>query len=480
MTTLETGRACAANQRVTSLSVTASTLAGPGTAGAAGCTTRTGARTTHRPGVPSLGSTAVGRETEGAGVTSTDTPPEIDAADLSRRVEEFLAEHDPSTTEPTAFLRARFTAGLAWVHYPAGLGGLGAENGLQTAVDAAFARADAPENRPRLNVIGLGMAAPTILRFGDEAQQQRWLPPLWTGEEIWCQLFSEPGAGSDLAGVGTSAVRDGDGWVLNGQKVWTSMAHHARWGILLARTDPEAPKHRGLSYFVVDMTAPGVEVRGLRQITGEAEFNEVFLTDVRVPDDQRLGEVGQGWAVAQYTLMNERVAIGGGTFPRESGAVGPLAARWREHPEAHTPGLHDRMLRLWVQTEAARLTAERLGQQQAAGDAGQRSSTRETGQPGPEGSGVKITYARLNQECSSLELELRGEDGLRYTDYTERRPEVEDYGSRDAQWRYLRFRANSIEGGTSEVLRNVLAERVLGLPPEARADKDVPWKDLPR
>ena len=409
--------------------------------------------------------------TQGAGVTATDSPPDagsLDATALAARVEEFLAAHDPSTTDPGEFLRERFAAGLAWVHYPAGLGGLGAENGLQAAVDAAFAAAGSPENRPRLNVIGLGMAAPTILRFGDDAQKERWLPSLWTGEDIWCQLFSEPGAGSDLAGVGTSAVWDGDAWVLNGQKVWTSMAHHARWGILLARTDPEAVKHRGLSYFVIDMTAPGVEVRGLRQITGEAEFNEVFLTDVRIPDDQRLGEVGQGWAVAQYTLMNERVAIGGGTLPRESGAVGSLAARWREHPEAHTPGLHDRMLRLWVETEAARLTAERLGQQQAAG------------QPGPEGSGVKITYARLNQECSSLELELRGEDGLRYADYTERRPEVEDYASRDAGWRYLRFRANSIEGGTSEILRNVIAERVLGLPAEARADKDVPWKDLPR
>jgi alkylation response protein AidB-like acyl-CoA dehydrogenase len=408
-------------------------------------------------------------------VTATDSPPDagspdapLDAATLADRVEQFLAEHDPSTTEPAEFLRKRFAAGLAWVHYPAGLGGLGAENGLQTAVDAAFEAAGAPENKPRLNVIGLGMAAPTILRFGTEAQQRRWLPSLWTGEDIWCQLFSEPGAGSDLAGLATSAVRDGDAWVVNGQKVWTSMAHHARWGILVARTDPETPKHRGLTYFVVDMTAPGVEVRGLRQITGESEFNEVFLTDVRIPDDQRLGEVGQGWAVAQYTLMNERVAIGGGTLPRESGALGSLAARWRGHPEARTPGLHDRMLRLWVQGEAARLTAERLGQQQAAG------------QPGPEGSGVKITYARLNQECSSLELELEGEDGLRYPDYTERRPEVEDYGSRDAGWRYLRFRANSIEGGTSEILRNVVAERVLGLPAEARADKDVPWKDLPR
>ena len=161
----------------------------------------------------------------------------------------------PSTTRrppsPATFLRARFAAGLAWVHYPAGLGGLGAEHGLQAAVDRAFAEAGAPDNRPRLNVIGLGMAAPMILRYGTTPQQrERWLPSLWTGEDIWCQLFSEPGAGSDLAGVGTSAVRDGDAWVLNGQKVWTSMAHHARWGILLARTDPEAPKHRGLTYFV--------------------------------------------------------------------------------------------------------------------------------------------------------------------------------------------------------------------------------------
>jgi alkylation response protein AidB-like acyl-CoA dehydrogenase len=400
-------------------------------------------------------------------VTTTPAAPP-DAPALAERVRSFLDEHDPASTDRAEFLRARFGAGLAWVHYPEGLGGLGAEPGRQSAVDRAFAEAGAPDNRPRLNVIGLGMAAPVILRFGTAEQRERWLAPLWTSEDIWCQLFSEPGAGSDLAGVATSAVRDGDEWVLNGQKVWTSMAHHARWGILLARHDPEAPKHRGLTFFVVDMTAPGVEVRGLRQITGEAEFNEVFLTDVRVPDDHRLGEVGQGWAVAQYTLMNERVAIGGGTLPRESGAIGALADTWRAQPDARTPGLHDRLLALWVRTEAARLTAERMGQQQAAG------------QPGPEGSGVKITFAQLNQACSALELELGDEEGLRYPDYTERRPEIEEYGDRDAGWRYLRYRANSIEGGTTEILRNVVAERVLGLPAEPRADKDVPWKDLPR
>lgn len=398
----------------------------------------------------------------------TSTATTLDAEGLAGRVRTFLDDHDPAGADRTEFLRARYDAGLARVDYPEGLGGLGALPGLQPAVDAAFVDAGAPDNRPRLNVIGLGMAAPVILRFGTPAQIDRWLRPLWTSEDIWCQLFSEPGAGSDLAGLATSAVRDGDEWVVNGQKVWTSLAHHARWGILVARTDPSLPKHRGLTFFVVDMTAPGVEVRGLRQITGEAEFNEVFLTDVRIPDDQRLGEVGQGWAVAQTTLMNERVAIGGGTLPRESGAAGFLARTWREHPEAHTPGRHDRVLDLWVRAEAARLTAERLGQQMAAG------------QPGPEGSGVKITFAELNQAASALELDLLGDDGLRYTDWTDRRPDTMHYDERDAAWRYLRYRANSIEGGTTEILRNVVAERVLGLPPEARGDKDVPWKDLPR
>ncbi len=180
---------------------------------------------------------------------------------------------------------ARYDAGLAWVMFPSGLGGLGAPRELQPVVDAAFAAAHAPDNDPRRIGIGLGMAAPTVLRHGTDEQRRRWLRPLWTGEEVWCQLFSEPGAGSDLAGLATRAVRqDGDGdWVVNGQKVWTSMAHEASWAILVARTDPSVPKHQGMTYFVLDMHAPGVEVRPLRQITGEAEFNEVFFTDVHDP-----------------------------------------------------------------------------------------------------------------------------------------------------------------------------------------------------
>jgi alkylation response protein AidB-like acyl-CoA dehydrogenase len=387
-------------------------------------------------------------------------------ADLRRRVAGFLAGHDPAMTDRLEFLRARYDAGLAWVSFPEGHGGLGMPRALQPEVDQLFDEAGAPDNNRQANGIGLGMAAPTILAFGTEQQKQRFLKPLWTGEEVWCQLFSEPGAGSDLAAVATRAVRDGEDWVVNGQKVWTSGAHNARFGILLARTNPDVPKHRGLTYFLCDMTVPGVDVRPLRQITGEAEFNEVFLTDVRIPDGQRLGAEGQGWAVATATLNNERVAIGGRATPREGGMVGVVARTWREQPQRRTPELHDRLLRLWVEAEVARLTGARLRQKLALG------------QPGPEGSAMKLTFARLNQQLSGLELELLGEEGLRYSDWTTVRPDAVDFTGRDAGYRYLRAKGNSIEGGTSEILRNIVAERVLGLPPEPRVDKDVPWKEL--
>ncbi|MFE4632638.1 acyl-CoA dehydrogenase family protein [Streptomyces sp. NPDC056773] len=405
-------------------------------------------------------------------MTPATTP---DAGRLRARTRELLAAHPPATTAPDAFLRARFDAGLAWVHYPEGLGGLGAPRSLQAVVDAELEAAGAPDNDPRRIGIGLGMAAPTILAYGTEEQKRRFLRPLWLGEEVWCQLFSEPGAGSDLAALGTRAVReggvegaDGGDWVVDGQKVWTSSAHTARWAILIARTDPALPKHQGITYFLCDMTAPGVEVRPLRQITGEAEFNEVFLTGVRIPDSHRLGEVGQGWAVARTTLMNERVSIGGMRIPREGGMIAKVAAAWRERPELRTHDLHQRLLELWVEAEVARLTGERLRQQLSQG------------QPGPEGSGMKLTFARLNQEISGLEVELLGEEGLLYEDWTLRRPEIVDFTGRDAGYRYLRAKGNSIEGGTSEILLNIVAERVLGLPAEPRDDKDLAWKDLAR
>ena len=397
-------------------------------------------------------------------MTTTEAP---DTDDIRQRVRDLLDTHDPATTDRMDFLRARFDAGLAWVHFPVGLGGLAAPRALQAVADAELDSAGAPTNEPRRIGIGLGMAAPTILRFGTDEQKTRFLRPLWIGEEVWCQLFSEPGAGSDLAAAGTRAVRDGDEWVLNGQKVWTSGAHAARWGILLARTDPDVPKHQGLSYFVCDMKVPGVEVRPLRQITGEAEFNEVFLTDVRIPDDYRLGEVGQGWQVAQTTLMNERVAISGGAT-RESGMLGVVAHTWRTNPDRRTHELHDRLLKLWVDAEATRLAGERLRQQLAVGS------------PGPEGSAMKLWFARLSQALTGLEVELLADDGLHYDDWTMRRPEMVDFTGREAGYRYLRAKGNSIEGGTSEILRNIVAERVLGLPSEPRVDKDVPWKDIPR
>jgi alkylation response protein AidB-like acyl-CoA dehydrogenase len=393
-----------------------------------------------------------------------------DAAGLLDLTRKLLADHPPATTDRTDFLKARFDAGLAWVHFPKGLGGLDAPRALQAVVDAELTAAGAPDNDPRRIGIGLGMAAPTILKYGSQEVKERFLRPLWIGEEVWCQLFSEPGAGSDLAALGTRAVRDGDtgDWIVTGQKVWTSSAHVARWAILIARTDPDLPKHRGITYFICDMTDPGVEVRPLRQITGEAEFNEVFLTEVRIPDAHRLGEIGAGWKVAQTTLNNERVAIGGMRLPREGGMIGTISKTWRERPELRTHDLHQRLLTLWVDAEVSRLAGERLRQQLVAG------------QPGPEGSAMKLAFARLNQEISGLEVELLGEEGLLYDDWTMRRPELVDFTGRDAGYRYLRSKGNSIEGGTTEVLLNIVAERVLGLPSEPRNDKDVAWKDLAR
>ena len=385
--------------------------------------------------------------------------------DLDARVRQLLDTHHPAHTDPREFLIARFDAGLAWVQFPDGHGGLGVPQSFQERVNAALAAAGAPEPAVAKNGIGFGMAAPTIAAFGTEEQKRKFLRPLFVGDDIYCQLFSEPGAGSDLAAVATRAVRHGDDWIVNGQKVWTSGAHNAQMAILVARTDPNVPKHAGLTYFLCDMTDPGVEVRPLRQITGEAEFNEVFLTDVRVPDANRLGAEGQGWQVALTTLNNERVALGSGA---PGAMIGKVVASWRAQPELRNPAMLDDLMRLWVESEAMRLTGERLAQQLVFG------------QPGPEGSAMKLALARLTQAISGLEMQLHSEAGLRYDDWTLRRPEIVDFIGRGPGYRYLRAKGNSIEGGTSEILRNVVAERVLGLPPEHRVDKDVPWKDLPR
>ncbi|WP_204803529.1 acyl-CoA dehydrogenase family protein [Mycobacterium riyadhense] len=389
--------------------------------------------------------------------------------DLQTTVRTLLEEHDPATTDPRDFLGARFDAGLAWVHFPRGNGGLDLPPRCQAQVDAQLAAAGAPPAGGGRNIIGIGMAAPTIVAFGTDEQKRKFLRPLFTGEHLYCQLFSEPGAGSDLAAAATRAVRDGDDWVVNGQKVWTSMAQHAQMAILVARTNPDVPKHAGLTYFLCDMRQPGIDIRPLRQITGEAEFNEVFLTDVRVPDANRLGDEGGGWRVATTTLNNERVAIGSRSgVPREGGHIGKVTEAWRTDPALRNPAMHDQMMRLWVEAEVLRLSGERLRQRAASG------------QPGPEGAGMKVAFARLAQQISGFEIELHPETGLHYDDWTLRRPETVDLVGREPGYRYLRARGNSIEGGTSEILRNTISERILGLPGEHRVDKTVAWKDLPR
>jgi alkylation response protein AidB-like acyl-CoA dehydrogenase len=386
---------------------------------------------------------------------------------VEKTARQVVEAHDPLTRPMTEFLGAVYDAGLAWVHFPVGLGGLGVSRGLQARADEILQGAGGP-NPFSLNPIGHGMAAATVLEHGSPELAKELLRPLATTEHIWCQLFSEPGAGSDLAGLATSAVQDGDEWVVEGQKVWTSLAHVARYALLIARTDPDQPKHKGLTYFVLDMQTPGVQTRPLRQMTGQAEFNEVYLTGARIPDSHRLGAVGNGWRVAMTTLMNERTAIGGSSSVRGAGAIADAVDLWARYPERQTPVLRDRLAALWTRAEAQRLTDQRA--RAAAG----------SGSPGPEGAIAKVVTAELNQQVYEFCMDLLGEQATLYGSYAPREvTRGEDYRG-PVQQRFLRARANSIEGGTSEVLRNILGERILGLPGDLRADSGKPWKDVPR
>jgi alkylation response protein AidB-like acyl-CoA dehydrogenase len=397
-------------------------------------------------------------------MTTIETVAGTEEQEVLDRIERLLRDHDPKSTDPKTFWGAQFDAGLAWVHFPEGRGGLGLSPRHQVTVQQKLTAAGARDNWA-LNVIGLGISAPVIIAHGTEDQKDRYLRPMFTCEEIWCQLMSEPGAGSDMAGLSTRAVRSGDEWVVNGQKVWTTLAHMARRGTLIARTD--APKHKGMTHFVIDMHQPGVDVRPLRQITGDAEFNEVYFTDARIPDSERLGEEGEGWRVALTMLMNERVAIGSGRIPpRGSGAIAELMQLLRERgADAAT---RDRVIHAWIDAEVARLTNLRAGQ------------TRKLGTPGPEGSVSKLIGAELNQRIYSLCLNLLGPDGaINAQDGEMHRPDRFGMAS-TIQQAALRSMANTIEGGTSEIMRNILGERVLGLPGDPRTDKEVPWKDVPR
>jgi alkylation response protein AidB-like acyl-CoA dehydrogenase len=394
-----------------------------------------------------------------------------DAATINALVDQLLAECDPRAVPPVELRGRQFDLGLAWVSFPEGSGGLGLPPVLQRGIDDRLSRAGATPPGAR-EFFGMTMAGPTVASHGSDELRGRLLRRMFTGEDAWCQLFSEPGAGSDLAGLATRAVRDGDEWVITGQKVWNTLAHIADRGMLVTRTDPDVPKHKGLTYFALDMHAPGVEVRPLRQMTGEAEFNEVYLTEVRVPDADRIGDVGEGWRVAMTTLSNERTTIGGGTGPptRGSGSIAEAVRIWHREGFRQGPVERDRLTRLWIESEVLRLTNIRASQ------------NRKVGNPGPEGSIAKLMFAEVNKRVYELCVDLLGAEALVDYDYTMRRAEslglVGPAGS--ARKMFLRSRANSIEGGTSEVQRNILGERILGLPGDVRVDKELPWASLPR
>lgn len=400
--------------------------------------------------------------------TSTSVSP--DEARVLELVDQLLSELDPKSTPVVEFLGRQFDLGLAWVHFPEGHGGLGLGPKLQTVINNRLGDAGAPSPYMR-NPIGYGMGAPTVVAHGSEEQKKRYLRPLFTGEEVWCQLFSEPGAGSDVAGLATRGEKDGDIWRFNGQKVWTTLAHVSKWGMLVARTDPNQPKHAGMTYFVVDMEQPGVEVRPLRQMTGEAEFNEVYFDDATTPDSERLGEVGDGWRVAITTLMNERVSIGGTVPQRGSGTISVAVKAFKERvgdwDEATAKIKRDALMELWTRAEVHRLTNARA------------SSNRKVGTPGPEGSVGKLESALLNQAIYEYTMDVLGAEGMLYGSYDKEQPDTAMTFAYPQQ-AFLRSRANSIEGGTTEVMKNILGERVLGLPGDVRADKGLNWSEVPR
>jgi alkylation response protein AidB-like acyl-CoA dehydrogenase len=377
-----------------------------------------------------------------------------------------------------AILREVGKAGWAQPTWEVAHGGRGLGPDEAAVVEEEKNRYRVPRS---FDVLGLGLAAPTIREYGTEEQKAFYLSRMAQGER-WCQLFSEPGNGSDVAGLSTRAERDGDEWVINGQKVWTSGAHVSKWGMLIARSHPDQPKHKGITYFLLDMSSPGVEVRPLRQITGDAEFNEVFLSDVRIPDSARLGPEGGGWAVAQTTLMNERVALssafgggggggaaGGGAAPARArrAAAAPragadeLIARAKENGAWDDAAVRDRLVKLWIEGKLSVFNMQRAMAVRKAG-----------GQPGPEGSIGKLFSTTYNMKLQIASVDVMGMGATAWP--------ADDAASWMRVRTFLRSRGNSIEGGTSEIQKNILGDRVLGLPREPDASKDLPWKDVPR
>jgi alkylation response protein AidB-like acyl-CoA dehydrogenase len=372
-----------------------------------------------------------------------------------------LERSEPGTVKRAQAWQAKKAAarwtGITWPKEYGGRGG--------TPMQSLIWNQEERNYKTPLNLfaIGIGMLGPTIMTHGTEAQKQRYLAPMLSGEEIWCQLFSEPAAGSDLAGLRTSAARDGDDWVINGQKIWTTGAHFCKWGMVVCRSDVNVPKHAGMTYFIVDMQAPGVEIRPIKQINGASGFNEVFFSDVRVPDANRVGAENQGWKAALTTLMNERAAIGAGAGGPTFGEVLRLATRtdWNGRPAIEDGAVRDRLARFYVRSKGLEYTAYRT---QTALSRGQT--------PGPESSIIKLVGAVLRQEMAGFGIDMLGFAG------TIGDP---DAAVDEAMWQetYLSSPGLRLAGGTDEILRNIIAERVLGLPPEIRVDKGMAFKDIP-
>jgi alkylation response protein AidB-like acyl-CoA dehydrogenase len=352
-------------------------------------------------------------------------------------------------------------SGYAAPLWPKEYGGFGGENWSLNLVREELGRYRLP--RFGVNILGIGLAGPTLIAHGSDEQKSRYLAKILTAEEVWCQLFSEPGSGSDLASLSAKATRDGDDWVVNGQKVWTSIAQFSHFGMLAVRTDAAAPKHEGISYFILPMQSDGVEVRPLRQMTGGSEFNEVYLTDVRIPDENRVGEINDGWAVCRTTLMNERVALSG--LSPEGFFLGARKDPWEGF--LSTIGGRDDFLarqniaQYYIENELKEITGFRAALARSKGE-----------QPGAEGSVGKVFNAEMNQRRTNFAMNAAGPAAIAWM--------TGDNASESRAHAFLRARGYTIEGGTSEVLRNQIGERILGLPREPEVDRGIPWKDIKR
>lgn len=369
-----------------------------------------------------------------------------------------LGEYD-TNEESKAWRKKKFDAGWACLAWPKDYGGVGAspierviwqqEEGYYSALGGLF-------------TIGEGMCGPTVMMHASEEQKKRYLPKLASGDEVWCQLFSEPGSGSDLAGLRTKAERDGDDWVINGQKIWTSGAHHSDYGILITRTDPSVAKHQGLTMFFLSMKSPGVEIRPIKQANGQSGFNEVYFTDVRIPDAQRLGDVGNGWSVSLTTLMNERLSIGGSMptgFPEMLALVKSLETA--EGPAIKDRAVREKLADWHCRTNGLKYTSSRMISALSRGET-----------PGPEASIGKLVAGAMMQDMSMAALDLQDLSGVLVD------PQLAELSAR-FQAMLLRSPATRVEGGTDEILRNIIAERVLGLPGDIRADKGMAFSDIP-